>query len=270
MSIKPVKRRDCVSNHWRGPLWGESDADNLAGVTGVSSKYNGVLGVTKANGHAGVAGVSDDEINPGNGVYGRSKRANGVFGISSATTSAGVTGSNDGRGIAIQAIVHQSGGKLFSGKNQSGEVFSIMDNGNFVTKAHGTIHGALICGGKIATPDIVQGREFIPTSDKNTKENFWSVNTLEILDNLVNMPIQSWNYKEDTSSKRHIGPTAQDFHAAFGLNGDDNRLISSIDLQGVALAAIQGLNEKPKAENAELYAKLANLEERLSALEFKS
>lgn len=32
-------------------------------------------------------------------------------------------------------------------------------------------------------------------------------------------------------------------------------------MQGVALAAIQGLNEKLQAENAGLYAKLASLEE---------
>lgn len=84
------------------------------------------------------------------------------------------------------------------------------------------------------------------------------------------MPIQYWNYKEDPSDERHIGPTAQDFQAAFGLNEDDEKYISSIDLQGVALAAIQGLNEKNeklKEQNAELHTKLASLEERLSALE---
>lgn len=72
---------------------------------------------------------------------------------------------------------------------------------------------------------------------------------------------------------RHIGPTAQDFHAVFEVNGDDNIHISSVDAQGVALAAIQGLNEKNeklKAENAQLHTNLVNLEARLSALESKS
>ncbi|CAM3987306.1 hypothetical protein MEZE111188_19330 [Mesobacillus zeae] len=53
----------------------------------------------------------------------------------------------------------------------------------------------------------------------------------------------------------HIGPTTQDFHADFGLNGEDNKHISNVDIQGVALAAIQGLNEKNekiKAGNAKL------------------
>ena len=37
---------------------------------------------------------------------------------------------------------------------------------------------------------------------------------------------------------------AQDFHAAFGLNGADDKHISMVDEGGVALAAIQGLNQK--------------------------
>ena len=47
--------------------------------------------------------------------------------------------------------------------------------------------------------------------------------------------------------KRHIGPVAQDFHAAFGL-GTHETAIATVDADGVALAAIQGLNEKVEAE----------------------
>lgn len=57
---------------------------------------------------------------------------------------------------------------------------------------------------------------------------------------------------------------------AFGVNGEDNLHISSIDLQRIALAAIQGLNEKLRDENAQLHASLAKLEERLSAVEAES
>jgi DNA polymerase III alpha subunit (gram-positive type) len=122
----------------------------------------------------------------------------------------------------------------------------------------------------IYSSNDVYARGVMFTCDKNAKENFSSINTLEILDNLASMPIQSWRYKDDTSDERHIGPTAQDFHAAFGLNNETR--ISSADLHGVTLAAIQGLNEKNemlKAENAQLHAKLSNLEARLSALESK-
>ncbi len=105
------------------------------------------------------------------------------------------------------------------------------------------------------------------TSDRDAKANFSNVDTREILEKLADMPIQDWNYKTDPASVHHIGPTAQDFKAAFGMNGDDDVHISSIDAQGVALAAIQGLNEKLKAENADLRANFAGLEARLVTLE---
>jgi hypothetical protein len=45
---------------------------------------------------------------------------------------------------------------------------------------------------------------------------------------------------------------AQDFHAAFGLNGADDKHISVVDEGGVALAAIQGLNQKLDEKAAEI------------------
>ncbi|PQZ54620.1 MULTISPECIES: tail fiber domain-containing protein [Bacillus] len=136
------------------------------------------------------------------------------------------------------------------------------------------IGGVLAAGnmdvkGNISADFDVYARGVRLISDKNAKENFLSVNTLEVLDKLASVPIQTWNYKNDTSEGCHIGPTAQDFNATFGLDGDDSKHISTIDLQGVALAAIQGLNEKLEAENAELHKNLAKLEARLLALESK-
>jgi hypothetical protein len=46
----------------------------------------------------------------------------------------------------------------------------------------------------------------------------------------------------ENEERTHIGPTAQDFYAAFKL-GDDDKAISSVDPAGVALVAIQELNE---------------------------
>ena len=46
--------------------------------------------------------------------------------------------------------------------------------------------------------------------------------------------------KADDGAVRHIGPVAQDFRAAFDLGADD-KTIATVDADGVALAAIQGL-----------------------------
>ncbi|MDW7980770.1 MAG: tail fiber domain-containing protein [Verrucomicrobiales bacterium] len=98
-------------------------------------------------------------------------------------------------------------------------------------------------------------------SDRNAKENFAPVDPVEVLHKLRELPIQTWNYKGQDPAVRHIGPTAQDFHAAFGL-GDSDTGITTIDADGVALAAIQGLNKKLEqkdAEIAELKRELAEL-----------
>ena len=59
-----------------------------------------------------------------------------------------------------------------------------------------------------------------------------------------------------------MGPVAEDFKDAFGLAGD-GRSIGTVDADGVALAAIQGLNQKLEAENATLRARLDALEAKL-------
>jgi hypothetical protein len=71
----------------------------------------------------------------------------------------------------------------------------------------------------------------------------------------------------------HLGPVAQDFHADFGV-GLDDRSICTLDADGVALAAIQGLNQKHEedlrgrcVENDSLRTQNRALEERLIALE---
>jgi trimeric autotransporter adhesin len=84
----------------------------------------------------------------------------------------------------------------------------------------------------------------------------------DILARLVAIPIESWNYKSQDSSVRHIGPMAQDFHAAFRF-GEDQKRIGTMDADGISLAAIQGLYQELKDRDA----KIATLETRLTELE---
>lgn len=102
---------------------------------------------------------------------------------------------------------------------------------------------------------------FVSASDRNLKENFDAVDSKEVLEKVAALPISQWNYKADPNS-RHVGPMAQDFHAAFGL-GQDDKHIATIDADGVALAAIQGLNHKL----AEQSAALKDRDERIARLE---
>ena len=88
-------------------------------------------------------------------------------------------------------------------------------------------------------------------SDRNAKTRFAPVNPRELLDRVAQLPVQSWNYKSQSESVRHIGPTAQDFHATFNV-GEDDQHIATVDADGVALAAIQGLNQKVEENEARI------------------
>ena len=99
-------------------------------------------------------------------------------------------------------------------------------------------------------------------SDRNAKENIHAANPRGVLEKVVALPVQTWNYKSQAASVRHIGPMAQDFKAAFDL-GESETGISTVDADGVALAAIQGLNQKleeTRAHNLELNRRLQELE----------
>jgi trimeric autotransporter adhesin len=106
------------------------------------------------------------------------------------------------------------------------------------------------------------GNAWSSVSDRALKENVVPVNGREVLAQLAALPLATWNYLSEDAAVRHMGPMAQDFYAAFGL-GDSGQHISTIDADGVALAAIQGLYEIVQAQEAEI----AGLEARLAALE---
>ena len=91
---------------------------------------------------------------------------------------------------------------------------------------------------------------FNNSSDRNAKQDFAPVSPSQILDKVVALPLSEWSYKTDTTT-RHIGPMGQDFYSVFNI-GTDEKHIAPIDEGGVALAAIQGLNQKLEAKDAEI------------------
>ncbi len=115
---------------------------------------------------------------------------------------------------------------------------------------------------------LTAGGVWTNASDRNLKENIAPVDPSDVLARVVSMPVAAWNYKVEGKEVQHIGPMAQDFKIAFGL-GDSDKVIATVDADGVALAAIQGLNKKLEAKDVEmaaLRARLAALEEKLARL----
>lgn len=113
-------------------------------------------------------------------------------------------------------------------------------------------------------------------SSSSIKANVTSVEAMMVLRQLVNVPISTWNYKDQAPSIRHMGPQAEDFYTAFEL-GENEKHISTVDADGVALAAIQALHQMVKEQEDQMIAqqrKIAILEiekamqqERIAVLE---
>ena len=113
----------------------------------------------------------------------------------------------------------------------------------------------------------VTATAFNPPSDRNLKENFAPVSPREVLDKVTALPISRWNFKGDAATP-HVGPMAQDFHAAFGL-GTDERHIATVDADGVALAAIQGLNSKVEVSSQKTQGSIQKLQEENAELKLR-
>ena len=113
------------------------------------------------------------------------------------------------------------------------------------------------------------GGSWSSLSDEASKRGIEPVSGRGVLRRLADVPISTWSYRSQDESIRHIGPMAQDFYRAFGV-GESRRRISSVDADGVALAAIKGLSRELLAERwrrHEQEQRLDRLEARLAALE---
>jgi hypothetical protein len=99
-------------------------------------------------------------------------------------------------------------------------------------------------------------------SSRSAKENFSPANGAMLLSKLEKLPILNWNYIGAPSDDRHVGPVAEDFHAAFGLGRDDH-VVAPTDMAGVALASVQALQEEVKLRDT----RIAELEKRMGELE---
>lgn len=119
-------------------------------------------------------------------------------------------------------------------------------------------------GGSGGGAFLSNGGTWTNASSRSFKEGFGAVDTLDVLNRLLDLPITTWAYI-GSAEGLHLGPVAEDFKAAFGLAGD-GQSIATVDADGVALAAIQGLNAKLEQENGALKAENQSLRSDVDAL----
>jgi trimeric autotransporter adhesin len=286
----------------------EGFSSNKAGVYGTSSLYGvqgdtstgtGVFGKSTSSGTGvfgttitgkGVSGHSNSNM----GVYGESFTGDGVRGQSnsgyagnfigkSRFTGNMEIGGNELFGAVTRQMINlynldygigiQNSTLYFRVANTAGYNWYMGGiNSNTINSpgAGGVSLMKLSSAGNLTVAGSVSATNFVNSSDRALKSDFASVNPRAVLDRLAALPVQTWNYKTEDRSVRHMGPMAQDFKAAFGLGADDKH-ISTVDAAGVTMAAVQGLYqlslEKDKkierltAEVDDLKARLQRLEE---------
>jgi hypothetical protein len=258
----------------RNNIAANSTCATIAGGTandiGTNSHYIAIGGGNNNNiaansPYATIAGGGDNDIgtNSGYSAIGGGSDNNIAANSSSATIPGGYLNAATNYAFAAGRRAkanHQ--GTFVWGDSYDGDVASSANN-QFTVRASGGSRfysdTALSAGVSLAAG----GTAWAVISDRNVKKNFQPVNSREVLERLAALPITRWNYKwESDDGVPHLGPMAQDFKAAF-YPGTDDKSITTQEADGVALAAIQGLNLKVEQKNAEI----AELKTRLEKLE---
>jgi hypothetical protein len=140
----------------------------------------------------------------------------------------------------------------------TGRIFMKTPGGTTIYSNEGQTAGVSLAAG---------GTAWAVVSDRNAKKDFAPIDSREILEKLAAIPITQWHYKwEEESVTPHIGPMAQDFKAAF-YPGTDDKSITTQEADGVAFAAIQGLNQKMEDGNRKSENGIQNLQQKLEQKE---
>jgi hypothetical protein len=136
------------------------------------------------------------------------------------------------------SVVAAGGGPIAADSNSAMGSHSVIGGGD-----HNVALGAysIVPGGQstMAAGDYA----WAAVSDRNIKENVRPVSGSDVLAKISQLEINRWNYQTQDPSIEHIGPMAQDFYRLFGV-GDNNTTITTIDPDGIALAAIKELDER--------------------------
>jgi hypothetical protein len=244
----PSARIQATDRNW------SADVDVLTKAPGTpTNPMVSRLHVSSATGFVGIG-----TVNPGSGL-----QVNG--GIRARGGSPGPFG-NANSGITFGAPGDDDSGMSSSANGQlefysnAAEVMRIAAGGNVGIGTTVPLQRLHVIGNILASGTITQN------SDRNAKTDFGPVDPMAVLEKVAALPISSWRFKAEPKDVRHVGPMAQDFQSAFGL-GEQKTAIATVDADGVALAAIQGLNQKLTEELKQKTTEIAELKQRLEALE---
>ncbi len=253
-----------VASGWASTIGGGS-ANSVSGVSStcaggelcnITSDWTTVGGGYDNEASAASATIAGGESNTASGIF--SAIPGGTANIASGTASlaAGQNANANFDGCFVWA------------DDSTATQLSCGAANKFVARAAGGVFFYSNSGATTGVKLTAGAGAWASVSDRNSKTSLTPVTGQEVLRRVAALPLSTWSYKSEPGVK-HMGPMAQDFRAAFGLGSDDVSIVT-VDADGVALAAIQGLNEKTtnlEADVKRLSLENAALKERLERLE---
>ena len=243
-----------------------SDSTAMGFGTMASGNYSTAMGATTtASGTYSTAmGSLTIAGGPASTAMGSSTIASGNISTAmGAFTMAGGTGST---AMGTYANASKNYSFVWNGDSDSSHAYTSPSIGSFTVYAPGGVYvdaGDYGSGG--CTMSNPGSAGWSCSSDRALKTNIVPVDARAVLDQVIGMPVAMWSFKTGPQY-RHIGPMAQDFKTAFGLGDENDKSISTSDAQGVALAAIQGLNAKLERDNADKDRQIAELRAQVADL----
>jgi hypothetical protein len=213
------------------------------GVNNGSAAYSVVSG-----GRFNAASGTDSSVNGGIG---------NIAGGAASTVVGGDSNSADGDySVAMGRRAKTIGNGSFQFADSNNFDFTSSTVNAFRVRATGGVRFVTDIDGTGATTwscAAFAGAGWSCSSDRNLKQGLKKLDGKKVLAKLAAMPVYQWQPKGQNAHVKHVGPMAQDFMKAFGV-GDDDKMIGMQDADGVALAAIQGLNQIVKAKDAKIAA----------------
>lgn len=235
--------------------------ENTITVGGSGGTISGGSGNVVSAGGGTVPGGSDNVASGDNSfAAGADSEARGAYSVALGRRAKTFLGGNPGLGAIVIADAND-----FDFAEPFDNRLAIRATGGmrFVTQidASGDATRTMSLG---ANGNLTVQGTVTESSDRAAKVAIEPIDALQWLDGVLSLPIATWSYRGDPLV-RHVGPMAQDFHRQFAV-GADERGIAGLDGNGVALAAIQGLNAKLEAQLAERDARLSMRDAEVAAL----
>lgn len=158
-------------------------------------------------------------------------------------------------------------GKSLAGMNEllgaagNGLLIGTLNNTPFTLGTNNVNRIEIAAGGAVTVSgNLTVNGTFSNPSSRELKEGFQAVDPSTMLAKFAQLPILEWSYKSDDQKLRHVGPTVEDFRNAFGL-GTEGRYIFPMDVQGVTMAAVQGLYQVVQEKDAQIAELQKQIEE---------